>query len=59
MLPHLPIDLWGSILMYIDKSERVSFCKYLINLGIVKIHYNLFNTYMLLLDESMKYDTNH
>jgi hypothetical protein len=57
MLPQLPIEIWGSILKHMDRCQRVLYSSYLINLGIIRIHDTLFHTYMLLMSESMKYDT--
>lgn len=51
-----PSEVWGKILTFIEFPERIPFCEFLINTGLVKLTSNMFVTYMNLLDESKKND---
>lgn len=56
MISNLPLEVWGHILTFIDFSERMEICNFLINTGTVKIYNNMFITYMELLEESARLD---
>ena len=52
----LPEDIWGKILVFVDFYQRMEVCKLLIDSGCVKITGSIFQTYMMLLEESKKED---
>ena len=55
MLDTLPLEVWGKILTYLDETQRVEVCIFLIKTGLVHIQTSVFITCMLMLAESMKF----